>query len=229
MKIGILDFGGGNVQSVQNALERLECDFFLSGNPEELTKADKIIFPGVGHASAVMRTLRTQKLDVFLRETTKPVLGICLGMQLLFEFSEEGETEGIGIFAGKVRHFDPNQVSCIPHMGWNSVTFCSSEKEKEDFYFVHSYFCEPQNPEEIWGETIYEEQKFCSAVRRDNFHGVQFHPEKSGKGGERFLREFLKEDFSSEYGEELLNDPDAKETVFVAKTPEESRKFLESL
>lgn len=194
MKIGILDYGAGNLKSVENALTRLGAKFFISDNSSELEKTDKILFPGVGHAASAMRILREKGLDEFLQKTTKPVLGICLGMQLLFDFSEEGETECLGIIPGKVRKFDAAKVGIVPHMGWNEVDFQSSgntDKLNSDFYFVHSYFCDPKNFDDILATTEYSGFRFCSGVRRDNFLGVQFHPEKSGKAGEEFLKWFL--------------------------------------
>lgn len=211
--IGILDYGAGNVRSVENALFRIGAAFFVSDNPKELEKADKILFPGVGHAASAMQILREKKLDQFLQTTKKPVLGICLGMQLLFEFSEESNGVCLGIISGRVQKFDTHKVPQIPHTGWNEVEFNSPHpplfKEGEDsapygkgrlggvnrnadFYFVHSYYCVPKNLEEILAETEYNGFRFCSAVKKENFLGVQFHPEKSGKAGEEILEFFLK-------------------------------------
>lgn len=192
--IGILDYGGGNVASVQNALERIAFPCFVSADPEKLMKAEKLLFPGVGHAKAVMQSLEERGLDDFLRSWKKPLLGICLGMQLLFDFSEEGDVEGLGLLSGKVKAFEKNTVRSIPHIGWNGVNdqfqISNDELQKNDFYFVHSYYCDPTEKEDLWMTTEYDGFAFCSAVRRGNLWGVQFHPEKSGRAGEELLRQF---------------------------------------
>ena len=122
MKIGIIDYGAGNIKSVQNALDRLDIEYFLSDDPVKLAKADKIIFPGVGNAKPAMEILKSKKLDVFLKNFKKPVLGICLGMQMLCEYSEEDDTECLGIIPGKVVKFESEKVGKIPHMGWNRIS-----------------------------------------------------------------------------------------------------------
>lgn len=190
--IGILDYGGGNIRSVENALSSLArknatMRYFISTSPEELEKADKIIFPGQGRAGDVMHALKEKKLDVFLQKTTKPFLGICVGMQVLFDFLEEDSLSGLGIISGKVVPFNKEEVKIVPHMGWNTVALNDS---KDDFYFVHSYYCIPKNTSDIFSTTIYNEQVFCSSVQKDNFMGVQFHPEKSGERGKNFLFHF---------------------------------------
>jgi len=201
--IGILDYGAGNIKSVQNALDRLGVEYFVSGNIEELEKAEKILFPGVGHAKAAMKILREKALDVFLKNTQKPVLGICLGMQMMFKFSEEGKTDCLGIFSGKVELFDLDKVKKNPHMGWNEVEYnvgkdvlkYTSTRDEfreisgEYFYFVHSYFVP------IYETTVltcqYGQQKFSAMVQQNNFTGMQFHPEKSGDIGEKILKWWL--------------------------------------
>lgn len=199
--LGILDYGAGNLRSVCNALDRLGEQYFVSDDPDRLKTADKLLFPGVGHADAAMTALRSKGLDIFLREWKKPLLGICLGMQLLFDFSEEGETECLGIIPGTIRRFDENQVKIVPHMGWNTVNYklkMNNEKlNAADFYFVHSYYCSPINEEFVVGETDYNGQKFCSIVQKDRIIGCQFHPEKSATAGARLLEDFCADSFFS--------------------------------
>jgi glutamine amidotransferase len=191
--IAIVDYKAGNVASVQNALKRLGTESILTDNKAVLDSAHAIIFPGVGHAKPAMERLRQSGLDQWLKQTKKPVLGICLGMQLLFSSTEEGNTDCLDIIPGRLLKFDSYKVK-TPHMGWNSITLRQPDtlftgaNEPEFFYFVHSFYapitdytvasCDYQNP-------------FTAVVRRDNFAGVQFHPEKSGKAGNMLLKRFL--------------------------------------
>lgn len=197
----IIDYKAGNLASVANALKRIGAEFVLTNNPRQLDQAERILFPGVGHAWAAMEALREHDLDIWLRTTRKPVLGICLGMQLLFESSEEGgDTEGLGLIPGRLKRFDP-ALGKVPHMGWNTVDCVSRavDRPSDDlppaacglpsYYFVHSYYA-PVTPETT-GITEYAGQRFAAKVSRGNFHGVQFHPEKSGPAGEQVLREFF--------------------------------------
>ncbi len=194
MKIGILDYGAGNIRSVQNSLKRLGQDSFVSSAPKELGKADKIIFPGVGSAGFVMNQLKDKGLDKFLKQCQKPVLGICLGMQLLFDYSAEDDVQCLEIMAGRVQKFDAKKCPTIPHISWNKITNLSNEnlfKQIEDdsfVYFVHSYFA--PITENTIAECFYGE-RFSAAVRKDNFWGTQFHPEKSGDIGSQILQNFL--------------------------------------
>lgn len=203
--IGILDYGGGNIRSVENALTRIGVEFFTSADPGTLKNAEKILFPGQGRCGDVLTSLKNRKLDIFLKNLTKPFLGICVGMQLLFEDIEEDDVKGLGIISGSVKKFDLEKVPCVPHMGWNEVNYELRMRNEEldtnhtsffnisnnsDFYFVHSYYCDPQDSNMSLSETLYGEQKLCSSVQKDNFIGVQFHPEKSGKAGEDVLRNF---------------------------------------
>lgn len=193
--LGILDYNAGNITSVQNALETLEIPYFISADPKELAKAEKILFPGVGHAESCMQELKKRNLDVFLQNTTKPILGICVGMQLLFDWAEEGDTDCTGIIEGNVKKFLKEEVGIIPHMGWNNISFENSPlftniPHNTDFYFVHSYYCQPKNTSEIIASVDYNGKKFCCGVQKKNFFGVQFHPEKSGKLGQQILKNF---------------------------------------
>lgn len=178
----IIDYEAGNLASVANALRRIGAAFTVTNRTATLDQADRIIFPGVGHAWAAMEALREHDLDIWLRTTRKPVLGICLGMQLLYESSEEGgDTEGLGLIPGRLRRFDPSKGK-VPHMGWNTVG-------SESYYFVHSYFA-PVTAETV-AESEHNGQRFAAMVSRGNFHGVQFHPEKSAGAGEALLNRFL--------------------------------------
>ncbi len=194
--IGIIDYNAGNLQSVCNTLEKANIKFLIAKTPDALKKVEKIIFPGVGHAKSCMNEIQKRGFDQFLKTTKKPVLGICVGMQMLFDFSEEGDTKCLGIIKGKVEKFDKNIVKIVPHMGWNNIVFDETENifskipSEKDFYFVHSYFCHPEKKEEIIGTTEVEGFLFTSAVQKDNFLGVQFHPEKSNIQGINFLKNF---------------------------------------
>jgi glutamine amidotransferase len=189
--IVIIDYGAGNIQSLKFALNRLGFHAETSANPTEILKADKVIFPGVGHAESAMIKLKETKLDDLIPKLTQPVLGICLGMQLMCQSTEEGPTQGLGIFDVDVKHFDIQQK--VPHMGWNTIydlktKLFSGLSEEAHMYFVHSYYV-PDNPYSI--ATTNYEFDYCSAIHKDNFYAVQFHPEKSGKWGEQILKHFL--------------------------------------
>lgn len=191
MRIIIINYGAGNIKSIQFAFKRLGIDAILSNNTEEIEQADKLIFPGVGEASSAMRKLKESGLDIIIPRLKQPVLGICLGMQLMCNFSEEGNTKGLGIFDIEVKRFSNNVK--VPQMGWNVISNLKSElfngiKENEYMYLVHSYYA-PKCSEEI-ATTDYE-IKYASALQKDNFYGVQFHPEKSGKMGEQILKNFI--------------------------------------
>lgn len=191
--ISIINYKAGNLASVSHALERLDADFVVTDSPAELDASDAVIFPGVGHAYSAMESLREGGLDRWLKQTQKPVLGICLGMQLLYESSEEGGTEGLGIIPGRLKKFDASKNK-VPHMGWNTFSSLKSHpllngiNSNHFFYYVHSYYA-PVNEFTIAGCTYIRE--FASAACRDNFMGVQFHPEKSGKAGALLLQNFL--------------------------------------
>ena len=192
MKVAIVKYNAGNVASVENALRRLNIEPVLSDDAQVLQSADRVIFPGVGEASSAMRYLRERKLDEVVKNLVQPVLGICLGMQLLCEFSEENDTKCIGILPYKVRRFNFLDLK-IPQMGWNNIFDLKSElfagvEENAYVYFVHSFYVEAGN------ETIAACDygvKFSAAVNHKNFYAAQFHAEKSGAVGERILENFL--------------------------------------
>ena len=191
MKVVIIDYGAGNIKSIQFAFKRLGVEAVLSNNVDEIKAADKIIFPGVGAASSAMSMLQKSGLDKVIPELKQPVLGICLGMQLMCNATEEGHTKGLGIFNTEVKRF--SNVVKVPQMGWNVIFDLKSElfkgiKENEFMYLVHSFYAE--NCEASVAITDYE-ISYASALQKDNFYGVQFHPEKSGAEGERILKNFL--------------------------------------
>lgn len=193
-KIVIIDYGAGNIQSIKFAIKRLGFDAVLSDNAEEIMAADKVIFPGVGEAGSAMRMLRSTGLDKIIPPLKQPVLGICLGMQLMCNSSEEGNTQGLGIFDAEVKRFD-NSVK-VPQIGWNAITNLESKlfrevKDGDYVYLVHSYFV-PECTDEI-ARTEYG-VNYSTALHRNNFYGVQFHPEKSSKTGEQILKNFLRLD-----------------------------------
>ena len=193
MNVAIVKYNAGNTASVVNALRRLGVEPIISDDAETLRSADKVIFPGVGEASTAMAYLRERGLDEVVRSLTRPVLGVCLGMQLLCEYSEENETECLGLLPYRVRRFEVNGLK-VPHMGWNSIAdfrgpLFAGVPEGSHVYFVHGYYvgagehttavCDYGGP-------------FSAAVSHENFHAVQFHTEKSGTAGERILENFLK-------------------------------------
>lgn len=191
MDLKIVNYGAGNIKSIQFAFKRLGVEAVLSNNPEEIIKADKVIFPGVGEASSAMKMLKESGLDVLIPQLTQPVLGICLGMQLMCKHTEEGDTKGLGIFDTNVKRFSNNVK--VPQMGWNTVTNLKSKlfktiSEGDYMYLVHSYYAE--NCTQNISTSDYEIQ-YASALENNNFYGVQFHPEKSSKVGEQLLKNFL--------------------------------------
>lgn len=187
MRVAVIDYGAGNLTSLKYALQRCGVsNVQITSDRGVIRAADRVIFPGVGHAAFAMQSLKAMKLDQLIPELKQPVLGICLGMQLMCSYSEEGEVQGLGIFDAGVRRFGLGLK--VPHMGWNIANFSNELFEDNYFYFVHSYFVElcPQTVATTdYGTT------FSAVLRHDNFTGCQFHPEKSGKAGEHFLKQFL--------------------------------------
>jgi glutamine amidotransferase len=198
MNIVIIKYNAGNIESVNNAMQRLGVKAEITGDHEKIKAADKVIFPGVGEASTTMAFLKKEGLDKLIPELEQPVLGICLGLQLMCSYSEENDTPCLGIFDEQVKRFIPEPgmefVTKVPHMGWNNITDLKSgifdpSLENQFVYFVHSYYaavgehtaavCNYINP-------------FSAALHRDNFYATQFHPEKSGTVGARILENFLK-------------------------------------
>lgn len=191
MKLVIINYGAGNIKSIQFAFNRLGYEAVLSNNPDEIIRADKIIFPGVGEASSAMKMLKQSRLDKLIPNLQQPVLGICLGMQLMCLSTEEGNTKGLGIFQTEVKRF--NNGLKVPQMGWNVIKDLKSElfkgiKENEYMYLVHSYYAE--HCDETIASTDYG-INYASALQHKNFYGVQFHPEKSSLAGAKILENFL--------------------------------------
>jgi glutamine amidotransferase len=190
--IAVIKYNAGNIRSVAFALERLNIDFVITDNHEEIRQADKVIFPGVGEASTTMDYLRAYKLDKVIKELKQPVLGICLGMQLMCSHSEENDTPCLGIFNEPVKLFVPKNKEKVPHMGWNSLALSNSWMDptlNDQFvYFVHSYYVPVNSYTSAVTDYILP---FSSAMKKDNFYAVQFHPEKSAAVGEKVLLSFL--------------------------------------
>lgn len=191
--ITLIDYRAGNIASISNALDRFNVDFEVTNNLDRLEKSDGVVFPGVGHASSAMEALKEVNVDEWLINTNKPVLGICLGMQLLFESTEEGDAKTLGVIPGRLKKFDHTKAK-VPHMGWNTLQIKNDHpllkglSDNQFFYFVHSYYA-PIN-ESTLASTEYI-HPFAAVVAYNNFMGVQFHPEKSGKAGAFLLQNFL--------------------------------------
>ncbi|HAL54991.1 MAG TPA: imidazole glycerol phosphate synthase subunit HisH [Bacteroidetes bacterium] len=191
--IGIIDYGAGNIRSVGNALDRLGVEYFISSAISELERAEKLILPGVGEARSAMESLDRSGLIAWLKTVQVPFLGICIGMQILFEHSSERDTKCLGVVPGSIRRFSASQTK-VPHMGWNQVTLANESnlfqgiRSDEFFYFVHSYFA-PVTEHTI-GVTAYG-GSFSAAVQKGNYYGVQFHAEKSGNAGLQLLKNFI--------------------------------------
>ena len=193
MKIAIVKYNAGNVESVKNALNRLAIEPLLTDDREALQKADKVIFPGVGEASTAMNYLKKRNLDKIIKSLIQPVLGICLGMQLLCDFSDENGTDCLGILPSRVRKFESDTLK-IPHTGWNNLfdlkgRLFEGVAEESYVYFVHSFYVE--NGAETIAKCNYEKD-FSAAIEHENFYATQFHPEKSGETGAKILENFLK-------------------------------------
>jgi len=193
MNIAIIKYNAGNIRSVLYALERVGVTAVVTENHEDIRTADKVIFPGVGEASSAMKYLKEKKLDLLIPELKQPVLGICLGMQLMCSFSEENDTKCLGIFPQKILKFPAEDGFKIPQIGWNNIYNLSSPlfegiKENEYVYFVHSYYAEKS---EFSIATTNYIQEYSSALHKNNFYATQFHPEKSGIAGQKMILNFL--------------------------------------
>ena len=192
MNVAIIKYNAGNIRSVDHALKRVGVEAVITDDHQTILSADKVIFPGVGEAATTMAYLKERELDKLLRSLNSPVLGICLGQQLMCSWSEEGDTSCIGIFDQPVRHFPANDLK-VPHMGWNSLEKVNGMLIPDELlgayvYFVHSYYvplCE-----DTAAECTYI-LPFSAAMQRDNFYATQFHPEKSGDTGQRILKNFI--------------------------------------
>ena len=198
MNIVIIKYNAGNIESVNNALNRLGINAEITASHDKIKKADKVIFPGVGEASTTMNYLRKHQLDKVIVSLKQPVLGICLGLQLMCSHSEENNTKCLGIFEEKVKRFIPNageeHITKVPHMGWNAIynlnsSLFSTETENQYVYFVHSYYA---SFGEHTAATCNYIVPFSAALQKNNFYATQFHPEKSGTVGAKILENFLK-------------------------------------
>ena len=194
METVIIQYNAGNIQSVLYALERLGINALVTDDSEKIKSASRVIFPGVGEASTAMQYLKERQLDQLIVSLKQPVLGICLGMQLMCAYSEENNTDCLGIFNEQVKQFKPDTISVkVPQMGWNTITRLQSSlfkgvEEDSYAYFVHGYYAS------IGTHTIAQTNyilDYSSALHKDNFYGVQFHPEKSAKVGEQIIQNFL--------------------------------------
>lgn len=191
--IAIIDYKMGNLRSVENALRRLGADFCVTADARQIGQADRVLLPGVGNAAEAMENLRRADLTQVIRDLRRPVLGICVGMQVMCRHSEEGDTDCLGIFDARVRRFRPSPTEKVPHMGWNRIANLETKLFRgleggEHVYFVHSYY------PELCPDTIATSRHglmFSAALKYENFYGTQFHPEKSGGVGEQILKNFL--------------------------------------
>ena len=202
---GIIDYNAGNITSVERALKSLGIDFVLSKDPKVLADCERLIFPGVGDAAYAMEQLKKSGFDTFIKEKTSagvPLLGICLGSQIIFDWSEEGNTECLGLIKGKIRHFENLDKDIVkkgfkvPHMGWNNLKVINDgakilpeEVSKKDFYFVHSYVICPEDKSVIKAVADYGVE-VPAIIQKDNIFACQFHPEKSGSAGLEILKKF---------------------------------------
>jgi len=197
MKVVIIKYNAGNIRSVDNAMKRLGVAAEITADPDKIRSSDKVIFPGVGEASTTMKFLRETGLDKLIVSLKQPVLGICLGMQLMCKKSEEGNVDCLGIFEEEVKRFEPKPgeefITKVPHMGWNSIKKLNSaifdeSLEGQYVYFVHSFYVPVGKDTAATTDYILP---YSSALHKDNFYATQFHPEKSGSVGEKILKNFL--------------------------------------
>lgn len=189
--IAIIKYNAGNIRSVENAFMRLGCDCLVTDDKEMIASAEKVVFPGVGEASSAMKYLKKYGLDVLIKSLKQPTLGICLGQQLMCNYSEEGDTDCLGIFDAAVKKFPPDEL--VPHMGWNNLENLKSDlfsgiSPEDNVYFVHSYYSALS--EETIATCTYI-LPFSAAMQKNNFYATQFHPEKSAGVGEKIVKNFL--------------------------------------
>lgn len=192
--IAIIDYGMGNLRSVENALHRLGAEYSLTRCPEEIRRADRVLLPGVGHAAKALANLRESGLAELIPNLRRPVLGICVGLQVLCRHSEEGDCEGLGVFDTFVRRFADSPGAKVPHMGWNSIGNLDGKlfrgmKGGNFVYYVHSFY--PALCPDTIATTRHGDCLFSAALKYENFYATQFHPEKSGEVGEQILQNFL--------------------------------------
>lgn len=205
-KIGIVDYGVGNIRSITNALSKFDCQIILTDSKNEILSCDGIILPGVGAFKHAMTRLKDKKLDLYLKyyvDTNKPFLGICLGMQMLFEESDEfGLTDGLGFIKGKVKKFNNEENIKLPYIAWSEIfkdhektwhnTILKGLENNTDMYHVHSYYASPKNKDNILSYSMYNKFKYCSTVKKNNIYGCQYHPEKSAHCGLEIIKNFIK-------------------------------------
>lgn len=203
VQIALLDYGVGNLYSVANALKTAGASVIITDKPSEIKAADKVLLPGVGAMRDAMANMRAHGVDVAVKEAlqTKPVMAICVGMQAMFEHSDEGDVACLGVLAGNVRRFDEAWLDNgapikVPHVGWNRVDADTDHPlwdgcNHQHFYFTHSYYCDPVPADDLIIATCEYGQKFCASVIRDNLFITQFHPEKSHDAGLRLLHNFI--------------------------------------
>ena len=199
-KITIIDYGAGNIFNLLNTFKRLNCEVKVASDSKEITNSDRLIIPGVGAFKHGMENLNKQNLIEAINQYTKnerPLLGICLGMQYLMNYSEEfGKTDGLKLINGEVKKFIKNKTTRVPHIGWNYLKhngdkIFSNLKTNAVFYFCHSFYVNSKESKNVISETQYSNINFCSTIKRNNLYGCQFHPERSGKEGEIFLKNFI--------------------------------------
>ena len=190
MSVAIVDCGGANLRSVATSIERLQIPYVITDNSDEIIKAQYVILPGVGSAQNVMKHLESKNLNNVITQLKQPVLGICIGMQILFNYSAEGNTKCLGIFDENIDPFSKSNLLKVPQMGWNKVEFSDAKLKKlnDYYYFANSYYAKTFNSTKAMSDYG---NSFSSVVQKDNFLGCQFHPEKSAEAGVRFLKYFL--------------------------------------